>query len=164
MTECQRITDAECLDSRSSALSSVSMDQFNTMLRYALSRMTENAGSEPFRKPVDETLVSIYVKRNHSIIVSVICLLEHLVRVLFLLLTIAFLTGHSVARYVRSLTLLTPLTLWILFACFAHSLQLWACSLTCSFPRGMTNYQLQNANEIHANFIWKSLPAIRAGL
>ena len=59
---------------------------------------------------------------------------------LFLLMTIAFLTGHLVARYVRSLAPLTPLTCsaalhFATLASLAHSVHRLAHSLR-SLPRG----------------------------
>ncbi|XP_022083385.1 protein kinase C-binding protein 1-like isoform X2 [Acanthaster planci] len=50
--ECKRATNAECVDSQSKAMSSLTQDQLAKLLLYALKRM-RHTGAEPFLKPVN---------------------------------------------------------------------------------------------------------------
>ncbi|XP_069106879.1 MYND-type zinc finger-containing chromatin reader ZMYND8-like isoform X2 [Argopecten irradians] len=57
--ECEKIMRAECIDTRSKAMSMISIDTLCTLLKYALERMTHQ-GSDPFTKPVDLSAVPYY--------------------------------------------------------------------------------------------------------
>ncbi|XP_060064439.1 MYND-type zinc finger-containing chromatin reader ZMYND8-like isoform X2 [Ylistrum balloti] len=57
--ECEKIMRAECIDTRSKAMSMISIDTLCTLLKYALERMTHQ-GSDPFMKPVDLNAVPYY--------------------------------------------------------------------------------------------------------
>ncbi|KAK3088501.1 hypothetical protein FSP39_019930, partial [Pinctada imbricata] len=57
--ECEKIMRAECVETRSKAMSMISLDAFCTLLKYALERM-KHQGSEPFTIPVDLSAVPYY--------------------------------------------------------------------------------------------------------
>ncbi|XP_071804612.1 uncharacterized protein [Asterias amurensis] len=50
--ECARATNAECIDSQSKAMASLTLDQLAKLLLFALKRM-RHSGAEPFLKPVN---------------------------------------------------------------------------------------------------------------
>ncbi|KAL5013388.1 hypothetical protein ScPMuIL_007658 [Solemya velum] len=57
--ECEKIMRAECIDTRSKAMSMISLDTLCTLLSYVLERM-QHQGSEPFQEPVDLGTVPSY--------------------------------------------------------------------------------------------------------
>ncbi|KAJ8321843.1 hypothetical protein KUTeg_000314 [Tegillarca granosa] len=57
--ECEKIMRAECIDTRSKAMSMITLDTLCTLLKYALERM-KHQGCNPFEKPVDTASVAHY--------------------------------------------------------------------------------------------------------
>ncbi|KAL3892310.1 hypothetical protein ACJMK2_004527 [Sinanodonta woodiana] len=57
--ECEKIMRAECVDTRSKAMSMISLDTLCMLLKYALERM-QHQGAVPFIKPVDLSAVPNY--------------------------------------------------------------------------------------------------------
>ncbi|XP_062606646.1 MYND-type zinc finger-containing chromatin reader Zmynd8-like isoform X2 [Saccostrea cucullata] len=57
--ECEKIMRAECVDTRSKAMSMITVDTLCTLLMYALERM-KHQGSDPFTIPVDLQAVPYY--------------------------------------------------------------------------------------------------------
>ncbi|XP_061179146.1 MYND-type zinc finger-containing chromatin reader ZMYND8-like [Saccostrea echinata] len=57
--ECEKIMRAECVDTRSKAMSMITVDTLCTLLKYALERM-KHQGSDPFTIPVDLQAVPYY--------------------------------------------------------------------------------------------------------
>ncbi|XP_064652120.1 MYND-type zinc finger-containing chromatin reader ZMYND8-like isoform X2 [Lineus longissimus] len=57
--ECETIMRAECTDTRSRAMTMLSLDHLCSLLRFALQRM-KHMGSEPFQSPVDPDTVPNY--------------------------------------------------------------------------------------------------------
>lgn len=57
--ECEKIMRAECVDTRSKAMSMITVETLCTLLKYALERM-KHQGSDPFTKPVDLQAVPYY--------------------------------------------------------------------------------------------------------
>ncbi|XP_078331384.1 uncharacterized protein LOC111122145 isoform X3 [Crassostrea virginica] len=57
--ECEKIMRAECVDTRSKAMSMITVDTLCTLLKYALERM-KHQGSDPFTQPVDLKAVPYY--------------------------------------------------------------------------------------------------------
>ncbi|CAI9721069.1 kinase C-binding 1-like isoform X1 [Octopus vulgaris] len=57
--ECEKIMRAECINTRSKAMSMISHEQFCVLLKYALNRM-KHQSSSPFRQPVDLCAVPNY--------------------------------------------------------------------------------------------------------
>ncbi|XP_055998197.1 MYND-type zinc finger-containing chromatin reader ZMYND8-like isoform X3 [Ostrea edulis] len=57
--ECEKIMRAECVDTRSKAMSMITVDTLCTLLKYALERM-KHQGSDPFTTPVDLQAVPYY--------------------------------------------------------------------------------------------------------
>ncbi|KAK7864851.1 hypothetical protein R5R35_012493 [Gryllus longicercus] len=58
--ECMTILNAENVETRSRAMRQLSLDQLCNLLKYALHRMKAYPGTEPFCKPVDQTMFPRY--------------------------------------------------------------------------------------------------------